>query len=524
MSFLANLQKNIEEINSLKLTENGAIGYSTTGKKLLDMNFNVASYRKCGESEITSDFDLARAENEVLAILWAFFVRDVRGGLGERRLFRVLFRHLIGVNSEAAGKLLPLISEYGRWDDLIKTTVNTQLWIPAVEIIKNQLTADHENYSAGKPISLLAKWMPSERTSSQDTRKLARKLADSLGMDIKAYNRTLSALRNHLKIVESKMSAKEWSEIDYSAVPSKANLIYNNAFLRNDEERRRAYLGALSRGEAKINAGTLFPHDVVHKYCRNSGWSCNIGNKIDPALEEMWKALPDSKGLNNVIVVADGSGSMTTCVDNQSSVTALNIANALAIYCAERCKGEFKDKYITFSARPKFVDFSGCNTLRDKIAMALRYNEVANTNIEAVFQIILDTAVSNGYTQSEIPQSILIISDMEFDSATSMGRYSYSSMGRYSYYNSDYSRETLFGSIEKKYARHGLKLPRLVFWNVASRTKTIPIKENDLGVTLVSGFSTGIMQMVTNGQTDPYLNLVETITGKRYQPVLDALK
>jgi len=509
MSFLTNLKKNIEEINSLKMTENGAIGYSTTGKKLLDMNFNVASYRKSSVYEIVTDFDQARAENELLAIMWLFFVRDVRGGLGERRLFRVLFRHLVTVNPEPARKLLPLIATYGRWDDLIETTYETSLWGDAVGIIKNQLAADVEGCKNGEPISLLAKWLPSERTSSQKSRRKARSLAADLDMDIKEYNRTLVMLRNHLKIVETKMSAKQWSEIDYSAVPSKANLLYNSAFLRNDEERRRAYLAALSKGETKINSSAAFPHDIVHKYGR-SGWGYRVAQAVDETLEGMWKALPKSKGLENVIVVCDGSGSMTQTVDVHSRLTALEVSNALAIYCSQYCKGEYKDKFITFSNRPQFVDLSGCKTLRDKLAVSYAHDEMSGTNIEKVFDIILKSAIQSGADQNDLPQSVLVISDMEFNAP-------YCTTGTK-------PSKTLFDTISSRYEDHGYKMPHLVFWNVNSRTKTIPITQNDMGVTLVSGFSTGIMQMVTNGQTDPYMNLVETITGERYKPIMEILE
>lgn len=509
MSFFANLQKNIEEINTLKRTENGAIGYSTTGKKLLDMNFNVASYRKCSEYEIAADFEKAYNENELLAILWAFFVRDVRGGLGERRLFRVLFRYLIKINPDAASKLLRMIAEYGRWDDVVETTTGTELWGRAVELIAAQLQTDVENCKNGNSISLLAKWLPSERTSSQASRRMARTLAADLGMSIVKYNKTLVMLRKHLDIVESKMSAKQWNEIDYSAVPSKANLIYNDAFLRNDEERRRAYLAALVKGETKINASTLFPHDIVHKYSK-TGWSSYRVAKYDAALESMWKALPASKGLGNVIVVCDGSGSMCTTVDSNSKVTALQVSNALAIYCSQYCKGEYKDKFITFSDHPQFVDLSGYDSLCDKLNESYRHNEMSGTDIEKVFNIILDTAIRSGADQSDLPESVLVVSDMEFNAP-------YCTSGRT-------PDAALFRVIEDKYAYNGYKMPRLVFWNVNSRTKTIPIVENENGVTLVSGFSTGIMQMVTNGQTDPYLNLVETITSKRYQPIIEALK
>lgn len=300
------------------------------------------------------------------------------------------------------------------------------------------------------------------------------------------------------------MSAKQWGDIKYEAVPSRANLIYNDAFLRNDEERRREFLAQLEKGEVKINAGTLFPHDIVHKYC-NGGYR---GLKAyDATIEGLWKSLPDLvNGCGNTIVVADGSGSMTVPVGG-TSTTALEVANALAIYFAERSSGEFKDKYITFSSRPQFVDFSSGRSLRDKISIALGHNEISNTNIEAVFDLILSTAVRNNMRQEDIPANILIISDMEFDCATT---------GRIG--------ANLFKTIEAKYRNYGYKLPRLVFWNVNSRTNTIPVRENDMGVALVSGFSVNICKMVMSGKTDPFECLLETLNSERYQPVEDALK
>ena len=311
------------------------------------------------------------------------------------------------------------------------------------------------------------------------------------------------------------MSAKQWDEIKYEAVPSRANLIYNKAFLRNDEERRRAYLESLAKGETKINAGTLFPHEIVHKY-GNSGW--NTITECNETLEQLWKALPDTvNGNGNTIVVADGSGSMTCGVDPHSSVTALDVANALAIYFAEHSSGQFKDKYITFSNRPQLVDFSKAKNLREKLLIAKQHNEMANTNIEAVFNLILTTAVNNHLKQEDMPQNILIISDMEFDSCATCD----SQTGYWSRKRPD---SRLFNVIRQKYEAAGYKLPRLVFWNVNSRTGTIPVKENDLGVALVSGFSQNVASMVMSGKLDPYECLMETLNSKRYDPIAKALE
>jgi hypothetical protein len=503
MGFMNAIKNELD--NEVQYTENGAVGYRTTGKKLLDLNFSVASLRSASEQQIINKFMDAYYENPMLACKWLFYARDVREGLGERRLFRTVFTWLSHNRADVAKKVLEFIPTYGRFDDVL-CAFETELQNDVVNMLMEQLDADAHNMKNGKSISLCAKWMPSENASSVNTKKLATAIRTKFGMTSRNYRKMLSELRKYIDVVECKMSAKQWDEINYESVPSRANLIYNNAFLRNDEERRREYLGALERGEVKINAGTLYPHDIVHKYT-NGHWSVK---STDAALEGLWKALPDTvKGNSSTIVVADGSGSMTCNVGGNTHVSALDVANALAIYFAERSSGEFKDKYITFSERPQLVDFSNAKTLREKIQIALRHDEVANTNIEAVFDLILNTAVNNKMSQEDMPKNILIISDMEFDYATS--------------YRSK-PTETLFNTIERKYAEHGYKIPRLVFWNVNSRTGTIPVKENELGVALVSGFSVNIVNMVMSDKLDPYECLLDVLNTERYQPIENAVK
>jgi hypothetical protein len=492
--------------NETKLTENGAVGFRTTGKKLLDLNFSVASLRGASEQTIINKFMDAYWEDPVMAIKWLFYTRDCREGLGERRLFRIVLKHLAKDKPEIIKVVLKFASEYGRYDDMW-CLLNTDLKNDVISTIKEQLNKDVPSMINGKSISLLGKWLPSENASSTETKRYATTIRKGLDMTPRNYRKMLSDLRKYIDVVECKMSAKEWAGINYEAVPSRANLIYNNAFLRNDEERRRAYLGALEKGEAKINASVLFPHDIVHKYM-TAGWGMSV-KPLDSTLEGLWKALPDTvKNADNTIVVADGSGSMTCKVGGNTNVTALDVANALAIYFAEKSSGEFKNKYITFSHRPQLVDFSNAKTLHDKIQIALRHNEVADTNIEATFDLILQTAVNNHMAQEDMPKNVLIISDMEFNSAVG-------------YHRPD---ETLFDTIAQKYAAHGYKLPRLVFWNVNSRTGTIPVKENDLGVALVSGFSVNIVKMVMSNKLDPYECLLDVLNVERYQAIEDAVK
>ena len=517
MKFMNAVRHTLNNEMNVSVTENGAVGYRTTGKELLDLNFAVASLRKMTDIEVVKRFKKAFCEDHVLAVKWLFYARDVRGGLGERRLFRVVLADLVKSNPEMVIPVINLIPEYGRFDDLWCLLDDNKSADSVCKIVDNQLKLDWENMAANKPISLIAKWMPSINASSAKTKEYGKKLCKALGMTEREYRKALSKLRKYLDVVEVKMSDKHWSEIKYEAVPSRANLIYNNAFLRNDEARRREYLGKLEKGETKINASTLFPHDIVHKYMTSGGWSQSLKAK-DATIEALWKALPDTvKGCGNTIVVADGSGSMTTTVDNNSRVTALEVANALAIYFAEHSSGQFKDKYITFSERPQFVDFSNCNTLHAKLQKALAHNEVANTNIEKVFDLILTTAINNHMHQEDLPANILIISDMEFDSCASCGNNN-------SGWNYNKPTQRLFDVIAKKYANAGYKMPRLVFWNVNSRTGTIPVKENALGVALVSGFSVNVAKMIMSGKVDPFECLLETLNSERYAHVEEALK
>lgn len=516
MSFMNAIQNELlDGDNNISVTENGAVGYRTTGKSLLDINFAVASLRSASEQDIIRRFTNAFMEDSVLAVKWLFFARDVRGGLGERRLFREAFKVVEDNAPEKVPALIHLIPEYGRFDDMWPI-LDTRFRQEVVSYVSMMLSSDMTNCALGKPISLLAKWMPSVNASSHLTTHYAKLLCEGLGMSEKNYRQMLSRLRRYLDVVEVKMSDKRWGDVNYEAVPSRANVIYNNAFLRNDEERRREFLSKLEKGEAKINSSVLYPHDIVHMYCGGYGWGSSV-KKYDSAIEAMWNGLPDMvKDCGNTIVVADGSGSMNVSVGS-TGVRAIEVANALAIYFAEHSSGEFRDKYITFSERPQFVDFSKVKSLREKLTIAFQHCECANTNIEAVFNLILNTALNNKMKQEDIPANILIISDMEFDSCAVRN-------GSSGYYGRKRADANLFKQIEKTYRQYGYKLPRLVFWNVNSRTGTIPIRENDMGVALVSGFSVNICKMVMSGQTDPFLCLLETLNVERYQPIEDIMK
>lgn len=499
MNFMENLKNTLD--NELRETENGALGYVTSGKELLDINYAVSSLRNADKSEIEKSFLKAFFEDKEKAILWLFYAADVRGGLGERRLFRIIMEIIAEKYPEITREIVQFIPFYSRWDNawcLLRSSVSETV----LALVKNQLEIDREEMRKGNPISLLAKWMPSSNTSSARSRENAAILRKYLGMTEKEYRKMLVEMRDYLNVIEVKMSADRWSEINYETVPSKANLIYKDAFLRHDMERRYKYLDALTKGEAKINSSTCFPHDICHRY---GGWSMRH-REIDVTLEEMWKALPDYvQGNGNTLVVADGSGSMEQTIGN-TNVTALDVANSLAIYFAERQSGEFRNKYITFSERPRLVDLSKANSLAEKLDIANTYDECANTDIGKTLQLILDTAIENNMSQSEMPTNLLFLSDMEFDRMAT---------------NAD---ETVFDAYKAKFEDAGLKMPRCVFWNIMSRTKAIPLKENELGVALVSGFSPAIAKMVLSTELDPYKCLCEMLYSERYEPVLNVIK
>ena len=496
--FMSGLANEANEYDLVR-TENGALGYRTTMNPILDINFKVSSFRGASELQIARAFQEALAFDREMALRWLFFVRDVRGGLGERRLFRTAMADVIKLNSKLGVPLLKLFPEYGRWDDLVALIgYNKVADVHIHRIIATQLSADIKAMKKGEPITLLGKWLPSVNASPK-TRAVAVKLCSALGLSEREYRKTLVALRKYTNVVETYMSANKWHAIDYSKVPSRANVIYKDAFLKHDSHRRKEFLDKVERGEAKINSGVNFPHDIVSKYAY--GYSC----RYDQALEALWKALPNISTGDNTLVVADCSGSMSSTIPG-TSISAMNVSHAMAIYFAEHATGAYANKAILFSSRPQYIDFSKDDNLIKKIIRLRNFGDCSNTDIKKTMMLILDTAVRGKLLQEELPKSIVIISDMEFDEGTTR------------------SGKTLFKTIADKFIEKGYTMPRIVFWNVCSRTGAIPMTQNDRGVALVSGFSVNIVNMVMSGKLDPYECLKEQLMKERYNPVAEAIK
>jgi len=458
------------------LTENDALTFKSTTSKVLDLFSMGGALRTRTPAEIEKLVSQALAEDVLMAIKCLFYLRDVRGGQGERRTFREALKILSTYYPKEAEKLLPLIPEYGRWDDIFFVDK-----IAIDEVISLQLKKDI--YS--KTPSLMAKWLPSEN-AGKESKELAHRVRKYLGFSSKKYRKMLTELRSKINLVESQLSAKKFGKIDYESVPSKAAMIYKNAFKRHDEKRYTKYLEDVKKGKKKINAKALFPYEIVRQ----------ASIEDNETLDLLWKNLPDYTKGENGIVVADVSGSMAGL--------PINISISLAMYFAERNTGAFKGKFITFSAKPELQEVVG-KTLNQKIRNLESAHWDMNTNVQAVFELILKTAVTGKVKESELPKKIYIISDMEFDSACSN------------------NEKTNFEVIKEKYDDAGYKMPTLVFWNVDSRQNNVPVTQDEKGVVLVSGSSATTFSMLMEKKT-PYEFMSEVLNGKRYKPIEKALK
>lgn len=511
----------MKRYQNCSVTENGAVGYRTTTHALLDLNFMVSSLRNRDEEFIINEFVKAYYESPKYAVKWLFFLRDILEGMGERRTFRICMKYLVKSHPEIAKAVMRLIPEYGRYDDLF-VFVGTNLSDDVCDFMKEQLEHDLAAMKENKPISLLAKWLPSVNTSSQEARKYARLLTNKFGMSEREYRKTLSALRAYGNIVEVKMSASNWKTIEYEKVPAKANLKYDAAFTKHDRERRAEYLFKVFMGETKLNGKGIMPYEVVHRFLKGKYYQ--VGLKDDLLAELMWaniveQGFQNGWGFDDCIVVADGSGSMYANASGSTSITAIEIGSSLAIYFAEQLKGIFHNKAITFSSRPQLIDLDKGKSLKEKLEIMLAYNEVANTNIEAVFSMLLDMAISNEVPAEELPKQVLIISDMEFDSASAPGYWQRK--------NGEWKEFTpaLFETIGQRYREAGYQVPRLIFWNVCGRTDTIPQIENEEGICLLSGFSQNAMKIAANRERkDPYESLLQVLDSPRYDAVERAIE
>ena len=490
-----------------KLTENGAFAYDSTAQgALLDLFAQIGALRPRTEDEIIRKFAAAFQEDKLLATKMLFYTGDIRqGGLGERRTFRICLKWLAENHPEIVVKNMELIPYFNRFDSLfvlIGTECEATMW----ELLAKTLTEDVRAMKASRngkhvPASLLAKWMPSENTSSAKTRALANKAIKSLKLTPRAYRRMLSALRKHINVTERLMSAGEWGIIDYAKVPSYAMHNYGSAFAKHDHERFDAYLKSVSKGETKINAATLFPYDLVEKYMGYHGINSMragdtyVDRNENEVIEAQWKALPNylTKPVN-AVVMADVSGSMR----GRPMATSIG----LATYFAQHNTGAYRNMYLTFTDDSHFINIPEGASLLECVKKVASAGVGYNTNLEKAFRAVLDVAVKNMVPDEEMPKTLVVISDMEIDPYMRPG-----------------AHWDFLGKMRALYTSLGYTLPKIVMWNVNARKDTVLSQSED--VIFISGQSASSFKTLCqnlDGVT-AYELMLQVLNGPAYAKV-----
>ena len=502
----------LKNATNIKETENGAVAHKSTNSAVYDLFAFGGAYRSRRDEDCILLFKNAYEENPTLAVKCLFYLRDARGGQGERRFFRLAFNWLANNYQLHAKDLLGYLPEYGRYDDLWYATENTPLFKDVINIIKTQLMLDLDS----KTPSLLAKWLPSENTSSYDTRKMANKIVNELQISHKQYRKYLSLLREKIRVVEKLMSENRWNEIEFDKIPSKAGLIYKNAFARRDLIAKK-YKNFIESEDTKVNAKVLYPYEIVSRVSDSIDWWSDQPKLTDldkKVLEKYWENLPNyfEGGRNqNILCVVDTSGSMTT--HDKKTVRPIDVAISLGMYAGERCTGPFKDHYISFSAQPKLIQIEGIDFV-DKVTRIYRQNLCENTNLTGVFDMLKEVALSTPGAAADLPSTIVVISDMEIDSGA-RGYTGYYSSNTFESWTTE-NAATEMEKIRQEWAAAGLRLPNLVYWNVSARNNTI-LDSGD-SVSFVSGCSPVIFQQVVKGVKGIEL-MMEILESDRYKDI-----
>ena len=502
------LLRNLKEQSNKTLTQNGAVTYKSTLTKLYDLFAQGASMRGASDSDCILIFKEAYTENPTMALKCLFYLRDIRGGQGERRFFRLCIKWLATNHMEEMTHLIRFVPEYGRYDDLFEL-FDTPIEAEMMGYIKHIIDKNEDH--------LVYKWMPSINTSSRNTQERGRKFAREFGMTEREYRKMLSEGRKACHLVETLMSQNEWNKIAFDKLPSRAGILYSKAFARREETKER-YATFMSSKTTKVNAGTLYPYDVVAKAVKTMGldnyWTStpdvNDTNRL--AVNKYWDNLTDyfNGATLNALCICDTSGSMTR--GYYTKIAPIDVAISLALYTAERAKGPFQGHYISFSSRPQLIETRGVDFC-DKVKRIYKTNLCENTNIEATFDLILNITRTNHLSQEDLPEHLIIVSDMQFDMARGSGYY---------YHNND--TKTLMERIEQKWNNAGYKMPKLIFWNVNAATGAgnIPMKDQD-GITFVSGASPSIFTSILTGKTGQDL-MYEALMAPRYQPITSIYK
>lgn len=479
-------------------TENGGVKHNTTLNAVLDMFAMGGAMRNRSDADVILMFKKAYEENKTLALKCLFYLRDARGGQGERRFFRVCYKWLAENYPREAAHLIPFVATYGRYDDLFvleNTSCEHNMFDYLLKVIEQ-----HDDH-------LVYKWLKSENCSSVESKRFARKTREAFHLTPRQYRKMLSEGREACHLVETLMSQNRWDEIAFQHLPSKAGLLYKKAFM-NREETRERYAAFMANKQTKVNASVLNPVDIAHQIF--GAW--NPSKTERQAWDKYWENLPDYYGGKEEpgIAVVDVSGSMIG--------TPMEAAVSLGAYIAERGNGPFKNHFITFSGHPELVEFSGVD-LYDKFVRAKDADWGQNTNIEAVFDLLLRTAIGNHISKHKMPKTLYIFSDMEFDRCVTSGAVSHDRWG----WSAGLDRnqiDTVLEAQARKWRAHGYELPRVIFWNLDARSNNIPAIGP--GFSYVSGFSPNMIECILGGK-DGWDLCLEKLNSDRYLVITSIL-
>lgn len=499
-------------------TTNGMKAWKSSLNKVLDLFSKGSSLRK-NPNAVRNMVREAYVEDKLSTLRCLFYLRDIRGngGQGEREVFRMGIREFAELDTQLFinSNIISHIPTFGRWDDLfVLFGVSDALDAHIIECISKQLNADISEFMKNREnsnISILAKWLPSCNTSSRKTRRIAKKIYTSLNLTEREYRKTLSKLRKQIGILETYLTNKDYT-FDYSEVPSNANMKYRKCFYTKDGERFQKHIDAVTKvlssdeprvkGMPKDNVKALYPYEIVNKFLGRCGWGWaepSLNKTEEQRYENMWKQLPDyfdgESGHKNWLTVIDTSGSMLW----GSSPTPMEVAVAMGLYIGERNTGIFKDKYITFSTSPSFVTVDSKWSLKKRVRHIVENSIVSDTNIESVFTLVLDAAKKHNLPASEMPEAIVIISDMQFNSCVNGG-----------------CDPTVYQMINRMYEGAGYTVPKIVFWNVAQKDYgNLPVTQHEYGAVLVGGCKPGMFEQILSGKT-PADFMLKILNGERY--------
>ena len=468
-----NSQIDTVENQNVTLTDNGMVTNPTSLNKCVDLFFSIGSMRGKSKDKVVNLFNEAYNENPLVASKILFWVRDVRGGAGERDVFRNVISFLTTNSPQTVRKNIGLIPEFGRWDDVL-VLLGTELEDDMFSLIKTALSNGD---------GLCAKWMPRKGVVANKLRKLFRTTP-------KQYRKMLVGLTN---VVESKMCARDWESIEYSKLPSLAASRYQKSFNQNDNERYNEYKKSLQDGTAKVNAGAVYPYDIVK--------SMSMGGDTIVS-EKQWESLPNwmEGSVERILPVVDVSGSMGVEVGGNPNLSCMDVAVSLGMYISERNEGSFKDAFITFSNNPQLQYLTG--TLSERLHQLRRADWGMSTDLEAVFNLILHQAKMNNVPEGNMPTKILILSDMQFNQATRRDSFGAQSM------------------IEAMYEEAGYTKPDIIYWNLNAKGGNFPVEFDKNGTALVSGFSPSILKSLLGGKNmTPESIMMDTVNDDRYSVV-----